>query len=662
MRTLALLIGAAAALAAQQTVAPTDAPVGSSRGNNTDGYNIVNSIETGYRFAEAGGDFGKYRSDVNFGNGIRLLSSFLTINSREGHGHYFDEIVLTTQGLGNDSYENATFRIQKNRIYRYDMMWRQDDYFNPALTISYGEHFQNTTRRLQDHDFTLFPQSNIKFFLGYSRNTQSGPAITTIQLFDSRGDEFPLFANIRRQRNEYRIGNEIKAFGFRLNWTRGWDDFKEDTPIDLTARSLGNNPADQTSLSSFTRREPYHGTSPYWRVALFNEGKNWYAVNGRFTYTAGRRAFVLDELDTGMSRIGTLNRQVLTYGDANRPVTTGNLNISLFPGSRLTITNSTSIYNVRTDGNSYYRVVDNSNLSTELLNFQYLGIRTIANETELNFRLNPALAFFAGYNYSNRRIRSIEQDTSVDGGNPDVLAAEQTNQLHSGILGVRFRPMKPLTIVLDGEIGRTDHPVYPVSDRNYHLLGARAQYRVRNLTLSAVARANYNTNSVSLSSFSSHARTYSADASWQARDWLSFDASYSKLHLYTVGGIAYFANLNFITGESSYYFSNIHHGNLGVRFSLRKRADLFLGYSRIQDTGDGRSTPTGRGIGSALPAFQAAQTYPLTFQSPLARFSLKLHERVRWNLGYQYYGYREEFSNLQNYRANTGYTSLLWSF
>ena len=63
-----------------------------------------------------------------------------------------------------------------------------------------------------------------------------------------------------------------------------------------------------------------------------------------------------------------------------------------------------------------------------------------------------------------------------------------------------------------------------------------------------------------------------------------------------------------------------------------------------------------------MPAFQAAQTFPLSFQSPLARFSLRITEKIRWNAGYQYYGYKEDFYNRENYRAHTGYTSVLWSF
>ena len=54
--------------------------------------------------------------------------------------------------------------------------------------------------------------------------------------------------------------------------------------------------------------------------------------------------------------------------------------------------------------------------------------------------------------------------------------------------------------------------------------------------------------------------------------------------------------------------------------------------------------------------------------SPLGRLSVKITDRVRWNLGYQYYGYHEDFFTGQNflpdtgYRAVTGYTSVLWSF
>ena len=659
----AALIGAALA---QPTIAPTSEPVGATRGDNWSDYNIVDSFETGYRFRTIGGSFDQYRSTVNYGDGIRLLSSFFTMNSKDGHGRFFDEIVLTTQGLGNDPYQNATLRISKNQLYRYDMTWRLNDYFNPGLRTdgAAGQHLLDTEYTIQDHDFTLFPESNLKFFLGYSRGDQNGPAISTIQLFDNRGNEFPLFENVRRVRNEYRVGNEFRLFGVRVNWMRGWEDFKEDSNY-LSGLNPGNNAGNPTTLSSFIRNEPIHGTSPYWRVGLFTDRK-YFSANGRFTYVAGNRGFVLDETALGTARFGAAgDRQIITSGVAQRPALAGNLTFSIFPTAKLSIVNQTTINNIRIDGNSVFAQFDNATQSLEYLQFEFLGIRTIANETDVNFQATSKVGFYGGYHYSIRQIRSIEQ-TNVEGSIFNA-PSEQTNHLNAGVFGVRLKPVKPLSILLSGEIGRTGQPLTPISERNYHALDARLHYKIKKFLLSASTQENYNVNSVSLSSYASHARTHSADGSWLPKDWFSLDASYSKIHLNTAGGIAYFAVGQMFTGQQSIYVSNLHAASLTAHFDIRKRADLFVGYSHTQDTGDGRSTVVPPAIVSSLEplppsAFYAAQTFPLRFLSPMARLSIRINQKLRWNVGYQYYGYNESFYNGLDYRAHTGYSSLLWSF
>jgi hypothetical protein len=649
---------------AQPTVAPTPEPVGPPRGDDLRDYNIVDSFETGYRFRTFGGSFDQYRSTVNYGDGIRLLSSFFTMNSKDGHGRFFDEIVLTTQGLGNDPYQNATLRISKNRLYRYDMHWRLNDYFNPGLVTDggAGQHLLDTEYTNQDHDLTLFPESNLKFFLGYSRGNQNGPAISTVQLFDARGNEFPLFENVRRLRNEYRLGNEFQLLGVRVNWMRGWEDFKEDSNY-LSGPNAGNNPASPTTLTSFQRTEPIHGTSPYWRAALFTDRK-YFSANGRFTYVSGRNAFVLDETALGTALFGAANRQILTSGIAQRPALTGNLTLSFFPTSKLTVVNHTAVNNIRIDGNSVYAQFDNATQSLSYLVFEFLGIRTIANETDLNFQPSAWLGFFGGFNYSDRLIRSIEE-TNVQ-GNIFNAPSEQSNQLRSGVFGIRLRPRKPLSIIVSGELGRADRPLTPISDRNYHTVDARLRYKLKKVLFSASAQENYNVNSVSLSTYASHARTYSGDASWSPKDWFSLDASYSKLHLNTAGGIAYFASGQFFTGQQSIYVSNLHVANLTAHFDIRKRVDLFAGYSHTQDTGDGRSQNVIPAFFTGQPqqpaAFYFDQTYPLRFLSPMARFSVRINQKLRWNVGYQYYGYNAEFYTNLNYHAHTGYSSLLWSF
>jgi hypothetical protein len=648
-------------------VAPTGDPTGPPDGDNVSNYNIRQAFEFGYRFRSIAGDEGMYRATVNYGNGIRLLSSSLSVQSRDGKGKYFDQIDLSTQGLGNDPYQFASLRVEKNRIYRYDLTWRSSDYYNPALTISYGEHLMDTIRHMQDQDFTLFPQGNYKLFLGYSRETQTGPALSTIQLFDSRGDEYPLFEDVRREQNEYRVGGEAKVFGFRINALHGWEDFKEDSARSLTTVSQGNNPNDLNQLNSFLGVEPYHGTSPYWRVALFREGEKYWAVNGRFTYVAGRRKFSFDELSAGLSRLGTPDqRQVVSTGNAQRPAATGNLTFGIFPATSITVTNQTSFYNIRMEGESYFVQFDNGIPISPVLPFQFLGIQTIANTTDVQYRVRSWLSIHGGYGYSDRRIRAIQtQSTAGQPPNPTPAPVEQYNTLNAGTFGVRIRPLKQFTISLDGELGRADKPIYPISDKDYHALKARLEYKARAWRVSGYAASDYNTNSNSFTSYASHTRRYGVDGSWTAKTWFFIDAGYERLHVNSLGGLAYFAGSpsTLVTGDSSYYVSNINSANIVARFAVGKRIDLSIGFNIVQDVGDGRATATSAPtIYTSNPAFIAAQTFPLRYLSPQAKVSFKITERIRWNAGYQYYGYREDFSSLQNFLANTGYTSVSWSF
>lgn len=652
---------------AQEPVAPTPGAAGPRRGDDWEGYNIVNSFETGYRFLSLSGNQNKYRSDENFGSGVRLLSSFFSMHSKDGHGSLFDELVFTTNGLGGDPYESARLSAEKNRLYEYNFYWRNNDYFNPGLTTgaANGQHLLDTSYTLQDHDLTLFPSSPVKLLLGFSRSDQQGAGISTAQLFntagqfDSTGNIFPIFSNVKIAQNDFRLGGEGHWHGFTLSLLRGWEDFKDDTPYQFggpTPESPAGNPA---SLASFLRSAPYHGTSPYWQVGLFRDSRRL-NLNARFTYTGGNRAFLSNETAIGINQFGALaNQQIITAGDARRPVATGNLNITVPVTSKLTITSGTSIYNVRTDGNSRYLQYNNATQSSDLLYFQYLGVRTFQTNADALYQVRPWLDLHAGYLFSDRRIASTPQIV-IEGINSST-PFEQTNQLHSGIFGFRVRPAKGLIASFDGEIGRATRPFTPKSDANYNTISASLRYSLKHLRLTALVHTDYNLNSVSLSSFSSHGRTYSGSASWIVGSWLSLDASYTKLHLDTIGGLAFFEGPQFLPDQVSVYISNIHSATLSARLSYN-RIDFYAGYSHVQDVGDGRAVATGTISNPSPLAFQTAQTFPLRFLSPMARLSIRLNERLRWNVGYQYYGYRESFTTGENYLAHTGYSSLMWSF
>jgi hypothetical protein len=594
--------------------------------------------------------------------------------------------------------------LQKNRWYDYTLSWHLNDYYNPNLVIALGEHFKDTERRWQDHELTLFPQSWYKLHLGYSRNEEDGPALTTEQTLGQTVTPALLYTNLKRDNNTYLIGGELELFKIKINIQRRWDAYKEDTSYALdTAGLLGKTNA--SSVASLNEAQPYHGVTPGWLGNVFTE-RRWLRVNGRITYAGGKRNSIFNEYYTGGATgfPGTTSssrvNEILIFGTARRPALTGNGSVSFFPTDKLTLVLNNTYSDIRMVGDNTYAQYSAATQQLSELNFQYLGIRLFTSSFDARYQLTKKLAVYTGYQYSDRAIRSIEDQTTTStttfgggaggppaggsgtggppsggGGTGPVVGPavgtgvlyRQSNHLNAAVAGFNWTPLQSVRLHVQGEIGRNEQPFTPIADANYHAIDARLQYKLKKLQLSGVYREKYNDNSIMLTAFSAKSRNYSADATWTALSWMSLDASYSRLHLNTIGGIAFFAGSptpSEITGDQSIYISNIHAANLGLRFNVGKRTEAYVGYNITRDVGDGRSTNTGPSNAvSAL--FYSVQTFPLSFQSPSARVSWRITEKLRFNIGYQYYGYKEDFGLLsvnQNYRANTGYTSLLFSF
>jgi len=134
-----------------------------------------------------------------------------------------------------------------------------------------------------------------------------------------------------------------------------------------------------------------------------------------------------------------------------------------------------------------------------------------------------------------------------------------------------------------------------------------------------------------------------------------------------VGGLQFFAGLvspQLQTGYDSIFISNIHAANLGARFSIGRRADLFVGYTITKEYGRRRSAAAPAELrgqrhcsircrrSADLRVSHGARIVPPHAQAPLERALAIL-------------GYNEQFqlfSYYENYHAHTGFTSLLWSF
>jgi hypothetical protein len=423
-------------------------------------------------------------------------------------------------------------------------------------------------------------------------------------------------------------------------------------------------------LQTFSRTQPFHGSNGAWLGTLFTSRKRW-AVNARANYASGKGDFALNEMAAGTSRLGVAaNREILVNGDAQRPTLGSDFNLSIFPTDNFTIVNHTAVSNIRIDGNSSYSEFDFATNTRTMLDFNFLGVRTVSNTTDLRYKMRKWFGVYAGYTFSDRQIR-VEEAFNLpgvpNGSGSSLYPQDSTLSAVSG--GFRLQPLKPWTVNLEGEVGHASGALTPVSDRNYHTLGGRTQYRTKLLQLGATYREQYNENApLSFTTYSSRSRQAGASASWAIKRWLSLDTSYTKLHLDTVGGLQFFAGLvspQLQTGYDSIFISNIHAANLGARFSIGRRADLFVGYTITKDTGDGRSAAAPAGTTGTAALLDSVQTFPLTYESPMARVSFRLTPKLRWNAAWQYYGYNEQFqlfSYYENYHAHTGFTSLLWSF
>ncbi len=198
-------------------------------------YTVHQSVEFGGRVADVNGNQQLYDTLVNLKSGPRLLGQELSMRSITHMGGLFDNLYMSSFGFGGDPNDVGRLRLEKNKLYNFVGLYRRDENFfdfnlfaNPlnlnqgigaALKVSPGgfdpttmpwyansPHLQDITRQMGDFNLTLFPQSAIRFRLGYARNNNAGRLDTTLEApirtlmteYDqSRSDRYQFGVDIR---------------------------------------------------------------------------------------------------------------------------------------------------------------------------------------------------------------------------------------------------------------------------------------------------------------------------------------------------------------------------------------------------------------------------------------------------------------------------------
>lgn len=632
------------------------------------GYVLTSSIEVGVRGLKLDGNSDKYRSDLNYHPGARVFDSSFLLRSKDNNGTLFDSLLINSSGWGGDPSGYFRANVGKHGIYRLDMNYRRFKYFNSLSNIALGQHTRNTQHKFGDFDLTILPENQrLKFYFGFSLDQSSGPGLTTIRF---SGDEFPVLTRVQTRANNFRAGVDAKVLGFNLSFLQGVRYFKDDSSYSISVPQPGNNTTNNSAVSTFQRELPTVGHHFFTRFSAHTNIREKLDFTGRFIYTSTATRFTLGEQLTGTDSAG--NRVILDQfsasGDAKRPYGLGDLAATFFVTDKFKISESFRVDNFRISGGDAFSesLFRNRANGTPLppafratTGFRATKYRRYMNTVEGDYEFNARYGVFAGYRYTNRHIEHDSRDQNL--ANPPTALEQDAfdNRTNAVLFGFRARPKLFWSIYFDGEHGTTDNVFVRVD--NYKYTNFRVRTRVApnpkfSFNASVITKDNNNPaftedNPPKNFGVEVKSRTFSGTVSYTPNARLSFDAGYTYSHLTSNTAIILFlANRNQrLTGQSQYFVRD-HSVFVDVFVQIHPRVTAYSSYRINKDNGQGS-------LASTDPTL-IITSYPFSFQSPEARLIIKLNSRVDWNVGYQYYNYKEQFPNAQNYRAHLPYTSL----
>ncbi|HEY6189207.1 MAG TPA: hypothetical protein VIW80_16260 [Pyrinomonadaceae bacterium] len=669
-------------------------------GEEAGDYTIVSSLEFGYRGLSVVGDHNKYRSDLNYKAGPRLFDSSFLMRAKEGKtGGLFDTLLVNSTGWGADPYGHVRISAEKSSWYRFDGNYRRFKYFNFLNNIANpnyatrptdpvtGQHGYDTRQQMGDFDLTILPKNRqIRFTVGYSPERYSGPAFTT---YHFGGDDFMLLSETRSRANNYRFGLDARLGPVDISFLQGFRRFRDDSFIDTTDRNLGVNPAlTNFLLTSFRRNQPARGHINFTRFSAHTFLARKLDVTARIIYTSSTsdvdfvEAFTGANFNTRVTGVPTANILNLgTYSfeaDTKRPQTLGDLGITYMATDKLRISDtfrvetfqisggslySSAFFLTRTNGAPVPPILANGNLVTNRIT----KYRKLQNTIEADYQFNDRYSIHFGYRYGSRHIEEF-----YNGFNPGAIvpalvvpvADEETNHTNTFFGGFRARPLKNWTIYFDAERGAADNVFTRLGNYDYTHVRARSRYaptRTLSFNVSVITRDNSNPSEiagVSLQDFGVDikSRVFTSTVSWTPNSKLSFNAGYNYNWVESDAVVNYFFNnVQHPEGHSLYFMRN-NFFFFDTVAQLHPRVTLYAAYRINKDTGQGdrRADPTG------TPGFLIT-SYPMSYQSPEARVAVRLNRWLDWNVGYQYYNYRESpliTVRPQNYHAHLPYVSL----
>jgi len=414
-------------------------------------------------------------------------------------------------------------------------------------------------------------------------------------------------------------------------------------------------------------------------------------ITGRIIYSKAESNYSLLEAFTGRNwnpritgfppsppaatpNILNLGQYNLT-GNSERPNWLGDVGLTFLATNKFRLSNTFRVETFEITGDAlfsdFFSLTRGTRTDTIGFSGQNVNTRTdyrkIQNTIEGDYQFNRDYSIHFGYRYGRRRVTEEISGFNLGANAPTALVPAsdtEENNTHAILGGFKARPASDWTIYFDAEHGTADNVFTRIGNYDYTNIRAKTRFKPTSrigLNFAVIAKNNANPSEiagVSLEDFgvSIKSRIFTSSLDWTATSNFSISTGYNYHWITSKSTIDYFFNSVAHPGGLSLYYARNNFFFVETVARLAPRATLFTAYRINKDNGQGNrlADPTGR------PGTLIA-SYPMSYQSPEARLAIKLHDRLDWNVGYQYYNYNEDpivGPRPQNYHAHLPYTSL----
>jgi hypothetical protein len=688
-------------------------------GINAGNYNIRQTFEFGGRATSISGNGALYNTFVNLNPGPRLYEQTFDMQSIDHHGFLFDNLSMSSFGYGGDPNDVTRLRIYKNKWYNFNGLFRRDRNIwnynllanplnpptsNPYVPVTSSLHAFNTSRRMTDLNLTLFPQSRVRVRLGYSRNINEGPTLSTYH----GADDTVLFQDWKTTLNSYRVGFDFKvlprtSFSYDqfLHYYKGDTSYQDRNfgafslatgqPIDIGVvfNTVAGTPcpAPLTNLAacsyytSYTRSAPLRNSYPTEQLAFQSNYFKNVDFSGRAIYTNSQSVVsTLNETFQGLV-VKSGQRFFTDSGPAaaERVSFSGDLAGTWHVNEKLRISDSYR-YNVfRIPGHWYGQEVQNfgtpiahvsgsgADATTELFS-NFLGQSFAQNDIDADYDFGKRLSARIGYRYNRRRINvtdvelltvtflspipargSCAGQTIAAGGSctvgtmPVNDASETIINQHTGVFGLAARPIDALRLNYDMEIMTADNVFTRISPRHLQHYRFRARYQPAPwMNLGASFNVMENRNNTAEAGNLQHNRSYAFNAVVAKSQKWGLDFGYQYNDVFSRTNICY-------TSTPSVAGSTVCPVLTALVTGLSfYNSTTNYGYFNLMVKPQSRVTfMVGYNVtgvdGSTLIINPIAPLGSLisTFHRPTASLAVDLSKGWTWKTGWGYYDYNE---------------------